>query len=142
MSSSVHQHRSLPRINQEGEAVLKAALPEPSSCSARSIIHLVLKVKEASEDRIITTEKRVALHHLPGGDNTSRGKGADIPPCCAPFFPPADEAVPASTWAELGCQPSRWDWPSGDSWQRCSQGLGGLVSSAALHCGPLLICSP
>lgn len=73
MSSSEHQHCSLPCINQEGEAVLKAALPSlPPACPQH--YPSALKVKEASKNRIITTEERVTLHHSQGGDRTSMGR--------------------------------------------------------------------
>lgn len=90
MSGSVHQHRSLPRINQKGEAALKAALPRAAPRRARSTIRLVLKVKEAPEDGRITT-KRAVLHHSQGREDTGR--------VLVSHLAPPGEANPFSTRA-------------------------------------------
>lgn len=57
-----------------GRSRIEGSAPRAFLPPARSVIHLVLKVTGASEDRIITTEERAALHHSQGGDNKSHGE--------------------------------------------------------------------
>lgn len=134
MSSSEHQHRSLPRINQEGEAVLKATLPSlPPACPQH--YPSAAEGQRSLQEQDNHSGEKGYTPSLAGWRQDEHGKGAGIPPCCSPFFPSTRESIPASTRAELGCRPVG---ASRGSWQCCLQGLG----LSAFHCTPVLMCSP
>lgn len=114
-----------PRINQEGEAVLKATLPSlPPACPQHYPSAAEGQGSLQEQDNHFREEGYTPS--LTGWRQDEHGKGAGTPPCCSPFCPPARESSP-----ELGC------WPVGasrGSWQCCLQGLGGLVSFSLRPC--------